>query len=825
MLNFSTLNTTKIILTTLLSDRALSLFCIVFTFVLILPQQFLFPTSYLWCISLFTILYLCVLIFYPPKLGYLKITVLLLGCLSLFIWLQLNINQALLRAKTVASLPSSHTTILKIEKVLHQGEYQTVIASAKLNNQQTYRLYLNWQPKTIVLAGQQWQATLRLRPINSRLNFGGFDRQTWLYANHLDGRGSVKSANLLHTPQQWRDRLLYKAIQATDTLSQQGLLLALGFGEKFRLSPQQLKNFQQTGTAHLIAISGLHIGLAFLFGLSGGRCFQLLLPTAKITPLFPHCCGLLLALCYSFLAGFAIPTQRAIIAISLILCLGLSRYHWTHWQILLRVVVILLLFDPLTLLSDSFWLSVLAVTVILFWNQLFPLSSLLWRNTPLTQSQNKFSWLIKWLVALIHLQLGLTILFLPIQLFFFQGIAWSSLLVNLWLVPLFSLVLVPLILLSILSFNLIPWKFANAVADFAVQHLQSQQKWQPISQLEQLQITLFVVIFLLFLFLLLYLIQVSPPKSPELKYRLTLSPSPLFSINRSRLLSSKVLLHLLLADLFCITILGGYYYHLTSTQTDNTKWRVEMLDVGQGLAMLIVKNQRTLIFDSGSSWKNGSMAELEILPYLQRQGLTPETLILSHDDNDHSGGAKALFKAFPMLHLISPSLTSYGEKQHQYCHSGKKLSWQGLTLTFLFPFNSIPVKKAKNPHSCVVLLQDKNYSVLLTGDIEQAQEFALLPQLTQVDVLQIAHHGSKSSSSLAFLQRTQPKIALIPAGRFNQWHFPHSEVTERLQKLNIQYYNSGIVGQVRIIFSSDNIAIHTARSRFSAWYKQLVTPD
>ncbi len=144
-------------------------------------------------------------------------------------------------------------------------------------------------------------------------------------------------------------------------------------------------------------------------------------------------------------------------------------------------------------------------------------------------------------------------------------------------------------------------------------------------------------------------------------------------------------------------------------QLSKPTWQVDTLDVGQGLATLIVKNGKGILYDTGSSWRGGSMAELEILPYLQREGIVLEKLILSHDDNDHAGGASTILKAYPNVELITPSRKNYGENYRTFCTAGRDWHWQGLHFQILSPHNV--VTPADNPHSCVILVDDGKHSV------------------------------------------------------------------------------------------------------------------
>lgn len=685
-------------------------------------------------------------------------------------------------AKQIAALPNKIQAVFKIQEIHHQQDYQSAIIRVNLSpTLQNQLLYARLSIAEKVQVGEIWQGDLTLRAISSRLNQGGFDRQQWYFAKGITGYASIKSAVKIGEDFSWREKWLYQAKNQTADLSQQGLLLALGFGERAWLKNTDWKTYQQTNTAHLIAISGLHIGLAALIGFYLARGIQFFLPLKWISPYFPLLFSFLSALFYAQLAGFAIPTFRASIALFIMLAMRYYRYYFAPWRLFFLVVGFLLLADPVMVLSASFILSVGAVGSLILWYQVFPLADFSWQSYMKSRGLNR-------LFGLIHLQIGLFWLFMPLQLAMFNGFSAYGFIANLIAVPVFSFVLVPLVLFSILTQGSF-WSWQ--IADWLAQNLLFiltlfEQGWIYIDKSMQWSLTGITAAILWWRLW----------KSKETKKY----PQGIYWIT---------------AALICYAIVN-----LIIKPLKTEEWRIETLDVGQGLATLIVKNGRAVLYDTGAGWQTGSMAQLEILPYLRREGIVLDKLILSHDDNDHSGGAKDILSAFPHIEFISPSYQNYGKSDRTYCQAGLNFEWQGLSFRVLSPHQIS--HNAENSDSCVIKVSDGQYHLLLTGDADLATERKIMPNLGKIHILQVGHHGSKTSTGQALLNKIQPDIALISSGRWNPWHFPNKDVVKRLETAQSAVYNTAVSGQISVIIEQGKIKTETARERWKPWYSQLI---
>ena len=711
------------------------------------------------------------------------------------------------QAEQTAQLPDKQSLHLKILSIQHQQQYQTLIAEGKLcNDCVPQRLFVYWQAQSEPQIGEVWQTEGRLRPIAARLNFAGFDRQQWFLAHRITAVFQVKQASRKANAEDWRARALARAKQATADLTQQGLLLALGFGERAWLPSADWQMYQQTNTAHLIAISGLHIGLAMGLGFMLVRLLQVFFPTRWIHPPLAQYGGLLMAGLYASLAGFSIPTARALLALSLLLAGQLGRRHYSPLQWLSLVVVGLALADPLIVLSSSFWLSAGAVLGLLLWYRYVPLSLLQFNGKPL--------WGVwRHLFGLLHLQIGLLIFFTPLQCYFFHGLAANGFVANLLAVPFYSFLLVPLVLFAVLSDGALwSWQVADGLAQFISRLLHLLNgSWLNLSIIQSLLLTAVLALFFGLLLCWIYSAKRMPPLLSVKSKGLSLSSQRSLPVNYRRELQWGITSLIVL----CLSIAGWQH-----SQAAN--WRLMMFDVGQGLAMGLFKENRGLLFDTGGSWANGSMAQTEILPYLQRQGITIEQVILSHDDNDHAGGINAIFEAFPFAQFISPSYKAYTKvatTQRQLCQQGQR--WQWLTADFSVLWPPQAVSRAKNADSCVVLVRLGDFQILLTGDADLSAEAAFSHAVPKLDVLQVGHHGSKTASSEQLIKQAQPKTALISSGRFNPWHFPHQTVLDRLSLHQADIYNSGWSGAVQVDFS-DKMTVTLARDPLSPWFSSII---
>ncbi len=729
------------------------------------------------------------------------------------------------------SLSKNNIAVKQLHKKTHiiQGEVINIVNSSSGNTRfnllvthwhdlevkQKFKIRLTWKtPKSPLQQGQKWQLHVKLKPAHGLANIGGFNYRVWLLQQQIVATGYVKpdttakalitaqSNNiLLHSQITWRQYLYRELSVELDDKPLSGLILALGFGERGKLTQQHWQVLSATATQHLIAISGLHIGIVAFASLIFLRAVLRLLPLpwllstrGQLTLMqmnlryLPIICSCLMAWYYAYLAGFSIPTLRALVMLLLFWSLKLMVIHMMLLRWLLLAIFIILLFWPLSILSASFWLSISALVIIFSTFSRFSMtamkstamanSSALTTDDALAESLRGKQWrgikvrALHWLKTLLVMQLALTLAMLPIAASLSYQLPLAAFLANIVAVPFMSVTVIPLTLLAVITLPFNSW-LSGACVDLALFSL--SLIWQWLSYLASAKWALLAVsdqqiqtLLLLFVFIACALF---------------------FRLSKGKFLACLAL--------FSFAVSTQFYSHV-----EPSEWQLSVLDVGHGLAVVIEKHGDVFLYDTGASYPSGfNMAEAAILPYLKHQGYRAiDGIIISHNDNDHAGGLRHLRANMAVEHVIANDIAL---KPNGFCRSGQSFIWQGLSFDMLSPMQA---NGDKNDDSCVVTISDGLHRVLLPGDISVKQERRLLSldgmrNKLASDLLIAPHHGSKSSSSRRFLQAVAPRYAVFSSGYLNQWNMPSAEILSRYSAENIETFNTADVGMIRFTFN------------------------
>ncbi len=610
--------------------------------------------------------------------------------------------------------------------------------------------------------------TASFKPIIGLRNEAGFDAEKQAMGKGIVAQLIVAedASWVIRTSTSWRQTFIDRVLAELSDLRHFSLISALAFAERSSLDDDDWRALRDSGLLHLVSISGLHIGMAFSFGLLLGTGVRTIFPRWVFVPSIT---GLSVALAYAWLADFSLPTVRAMLVCVIYVLLKQALVHWDAWRVVLLAVAIQLLVQPFASFSVSFWLSYLSVGLVLF---------------ALHLAQTKSGSLLVRIKAVFAVQICLSLLIVPLSAYFFNGFSMSAILYNLVFIPWFGIVVVPLMFLSLFLSLLLP-EMAGTV-------------WQ-------------LVDFSLW------------PLSESLKYALgTWLPLSLAMTWLFVSLSACLILKRFLSGQAWVLLVFIAVCANLMRESSGEGWKVDVLDVGHGLAVIIEKGGKILLYDTGKAWQGGSIAEQVITPILQRRGYSGiDTLVLSHADDDHAGGRHTVEKEFrPANKRSSQNFNGY-----QSCVKGDDWDWEGLDIQMLWPPKL--VRRAYNPHSCVLKIGDpeSGINVLLTGDIEAISEWILLrePEKLRSDLIIVPHHGSKSSSNPRFIEAVSPAIAIASLAKDNQWGMPASSVVDAYQNAGALWLDTGESGQVTFRVSEGKWSFSTKRSdTFGPWYRQML---
>lgn len=638
-----------------------------------------------------------------------------------------------------------------------------------------------WLQPQPVRPGERWRFTVRLKRPHGNANPHGFDYEAWLFERNIRASGYVRPrtdaerlAPMVFEPayllERWRYRLRQSFFDILPDAPYVGILVALAVGDQQAIPAAQWRIFRQTGITHLMSISGLHVTMlaALLAGWVGwlwrrSEALTLWLPAPKAAIAAGWCA----AGAYTLLAGFAVPTQRTFYMLTSVAVALWSGRHLGVSRGLLLALLLVLLVDPWAVLAPGFWLSFAAVGLLFYVGAARLGDGSDWRTV--LRNWGSTQWAV-------------SVGTLPLLLLIFQQFSLVSPLANALAIPVVSFLVTPLAL----AFAVVPWSpllhLDHWLLSGLMAFLESLTDWpfwqQAAPPLPTIVLALIGVVYLLL-----------PRGFP------------------ARWLAGALLLPALFVP--------------ATRPTSGSAW-IDVLDVGQGLAVVVRTAKHNLLYDAGPLYSAESDAGQRIIvPYLHAVGIERlDALIVTHRDTDHSGGVLAVQEALP----IDRSLSSVAELPGTPCLAGQSWAWDGLRFTILHPqadgYRQAPLKS--NHLSCVLRVESAAGSLLLTSDIEASDEQQLLlangPEKLRSHVLVVPHHGSRSSSTTEFIRAVDPAEVIFPVGYRNRYRHPHPEIVDRY--VGRRQWRTDHDGAVQILLG-DRVEVSGYRASYRRyWHDQ-----
>ncbi len=644
---------------------------------------------------------------------------------------------------------------------------------------------LSWYYGEPLGVDQHWRITARLKRPRGFVNPRSFDYAAWLLSKELVATGYIKDGVRLNAERQgsWSLGRLREALAArifAQPNESDPFFRALLLGDTNDISSEQWRIFQRTGTIHLITISGLHVGLVAALGFMLGWGLVRLTGLVRlghrsllVCRWLPPSLAFALSLSYSVLAGFSIPTQRAMVVVALANVALVAGVKMSPLRLLALACVLVLLTSPLAPTQTGFWLSFLAVFVLILGFggrqlRLHPASSL-----------TKAQWLLT--IGLLAPLLGLG-----------QTISAVGPLANLVAVPVVSALVVPGLLIAALLVWLSPALTATLVnlLDLIFNGL-----WQFLCLLSDLDFALWW-------------------------------PGFATSSGLVAALACGCLLLLLPRGLY-LRWLGGLLIGLAllAPRAPDPPLTLTVLEVGQGLAVWVHTPGYNLLYDTGPAFSADFDAGSRIVvPFLRTRGVHRlDTLIVSHGDKDHSGGLAGVLANMPSNRLLlGDPLPVQTSTDTDACVQGQE--WQSGQVRFRMLWPPPDSHYSGNNNSCVLLLELGQQRILLTGDIEAEVEQQLLAEgrlPRDVTLLIAPHHGSKTSSTAEFVAVTNSEAVVFSAGYRSRFGHPHGDVVERYRRIKAQTFNTGEQGAISFRWASVDSPPWVEKARIEidrAWY-------
>jgi competence protein ComEC len=604
--------------------------------------------------------------------------------------------------------------------------------------------------------GERWSFQVKWRRPNGLMNPHGGDTALWLMSQDIPAVATCSSKGQQRESEgapwridAWRHQFRDAIEREVDDPRGAGVLAALSLGDQGALSPSDWALYRDTGVAHLLSVSGMHVTMfAWVVGGAAGWCWRrsTRLCLAWPAPRAALWLGTAAAGLYALFSGWGVPAQRTFGLLLILALLRQCRASWPWSMSLTVAALVVTLVDPWALTQPGYWLSFGAVALLMASGGMTPL--------PSGATGWRAAWLAGW-----QSQWVITVGLAPLTLLLFQQLSVVGLVANVVAIPLVSYAITPLALLGIvapplwtlgawLASGLNQWLEWLNQADGAVWYLPWAPGWAQVLAL-------------------MGGAAVAQPWPWALR---------------------------LAAVGLCVPMFWPVTHRPAPGEAE-----LRLPDVGQGSAALIRTRHYTLVFDSGPAWgPDADAGDRVLLPLLRGLGERRiDLLMVSHADQDHAGGTERLLRGIPVTHRLG------AVPGGQPCVRGQRWEWDGVRFDVLWPPEGQAADLKRNASSCVLRVDANGHRVLLTGDIEAAQEARLLalegpgaertqgaPGGLATDVLVVPHHGSRTSSTAGFVAAALPAVAAIQSGYLNRFGHPREEVVARYRQVGAKLITS-----------------------------------
>ncbi|MBP9904187.1 MAG: DNA internalization-related competence protein ComEC/Rec2 [Rhodoferax sp.] len=631
-------------------------------------------------------------------------------------------------------------------------------------------------------AGERWQFSVRLKAVHGSVNPYGFDYELWQWEQGVQATGYVRNGASDPLPvrlatgvgypmARWREQVRQRIMERLPDPQSSGLIAALVVGDQRAIDRDDWLVFRATGVAHLVSISGLHITMfawlaarvvGWLWRRSSWLCLRLPAVHAALLG------GVGLALFYALFSGFGVPAQRTILMLA---CVGLLRLSGTRWpwpSVWLLACAAVVVLDPWAMLQAGFWLSFVAVGILF--------------ATDYEALKRHENWAGGHFYTFFMEQWVITLALTPLSLLLFGQVSLVGIPANALAIPWITLLVTPAAMLGVLLPGL--WEMTA----IAVSWMMLVLAW------------------------------------------LAGLPWAVWSVAQAPLWAAVVALLggfvMAMRLPWSLRVLGlPMVLPVVWWQMPVPAWGefdVLAADVGQGSAVLVRTSGHALMFDAGPRYGEGSDAGQRVLaPMLRALGVQLDTLLLSHRDSDHVGGAPAVLAMQSGTTLLS----SFADAAESgvLCRAGQHWRWDGVDFRVLHPPpEMLQPQRNTNAASCVLHVSNGESAALLTGDIEVAQEAGLAAtNLVKADLLVVPHHGSKTSSSAQFLDAVSPRVAVVQAGYRNRFGHPDPLVLARYRERGILVLDTPHCGAVMWRSGSDPLSTCQRQQSPRYWHHRV----